>query len=517
MQSRSISRGAGTTLAVVLALVVASHLAVAALFVPVNSDMHVYRRYAASVATAIADGTSVAVAREKLLSEDARANGRPPPAPDALVVEYPPITVAWMAIPAIGLDGAPTPPGGPDPYATRYRLLMLLVDLLIIVTLLAWGTHSIATDGVDGARGVRQLAVYGIGGLILANLIFDRLDLVVAGLLLPSALLLIRGHWKASFVFLAVAIDFKASPLALAPLWVLASLPPELLAEPRRRLGALARAITVRSVALAAIAMALFAPFLAIEGARALDFLRFRAAQGVQIESIPASVLLALHQVGLPLDVTFTLGTFEVDTPLSSVLAAASPLLLVIAALLAAALYAGVAGRSAGRRTMGGAVGTTTVGLDSSPGGSTPGTGSLAAVDPALFVSGTVVTLLLILVTSKLLSPQYVLWVLPFVALLEPGRGGAPRLQLWFLATCVVTTAIFPYLLGRTLARADPSGDGYLDPSPLGIALLLVRNALLIWLVWLAVRPMIRGLRDGSGADESGHAARSSTVGAGTP
>ena len=112
--------------------------------------------------------------------------------------------------------------------------------------------------------------------------------------------------------------------------------------------------------------------------------------------------------------------------------------------------------------------------------------------DPRLFLTATVATLLLTLVTSKLLSPQYLIWLLPLVPLLDIGPARTRGFQFWFLVTCAFTTAIFPYLLGRTLARQDPASDGYLDPTPLGVGLLLVRNALLIWLAWLAVRPLLQ-------------------------
>ena len=106
-------------------------------------------------------------------------------------------------------------------------------------------------------------------------------------------------------------------------------------------------------------------------------------------------------------------------------------------------------------------------------------------------------TLLLTLVTSKLLSPQYLIWLLPLVPLLDIGAARTRALQLWFLFTCTVTTAIFPYLLGRTLARHDPASGGYLDPTLLGVGLVLLRNALLIWLAWLALRPLLHATSEG--------------------
>ena len=89
-------------------------------------------------------------------------------------------------------------------------------------------------------------------------------------------------------------------------------------------------ALTSRSVVLAAFAAALFAPFLLTEGARALDFLRLRALQGVQIESVPATIVLVLHAAGLPMDVTEVFGAIELSSPLAPLLSALSPLLIAV-------------------------------------------------------------------------------------------------------------------------------------------------------------------------------------------
>ena len=99
--------------------------------------------------------------------------------------------------------------------------------------------------------------------------------------------------------------------------------------------------------------------------------------------------------------------------------------------------------------------------------------------------------LLLTLVLSKVFSPQYLFWLLPLVPLLDPRAPSTRPFQVAFLAMCAVTTAIFPFLYSRTLARPDPAG-GFLDPTPLGVLLVVVRNGLLVVLTIAAVWPLVR-------------------------
>ena len=80
-------------------------------------------------------------------------------------------------------------------------------------------------------------------------------------------------------------------------------------------------------------------------------------------------------------------------------------------------------------------------------------------------------TVLVVILTNKVLSPQYIVWVLPFVALLSP------RKSLLFLAIVVLTTLVYP-LEFQALIKLHP----------VQVVLLNVRNALLVvffaWVTW---------------------------------
>jgi hypothetical protein len=89
---------------------------------------------------------------------------------------------------------------------------------------------------------------------------------------------------------------------------------------------------------------------------------------------------------------------------------------------------------------------------------------------------------------AKVFSPQYLLWILPLAPLLpglrrdDAGAGGitAITLALAFLALCALTTLIFPYHYWSDIVRLQPDNTTLLSPTPFGLALLALRNGLLV-------------------------------------
>jgi hypothetical protein len=74
-------------------------------------------------------------------------------------------------------------------------------------------------------------------------------------------------------------------------------------------------------------------------------------------------------------------------------------------------------------------------------------------------------------VFGKVLSPQYMIWLFPFIAVLEGETGSLVRKI--FLLACVTTAMIYP-------------GPGFLmvlDHQAWAILLLNLRNALLVWML----------------------------------
>jgi hypothetical protein len=84
----------------------------------------------------------------------------------------------------------------------------------------------------------------------------------------------------------------------------------------------------------------------------------------------------------------------------------------------------------------------------------------------------TAALILAFMLGSKVLSPQYVIWLLPLVPLSVGGIAGIVVSAI-FLAVCFMTTQVFPIHYGDLLNLQPPGPD-----------LLLARNLLLV-LLWI--------------------------------
>ena len=182
-----------------------------------------------------------------------------------------------------------------------------------------------------------------------------------------------------------------------------------------------------------AVSALFFVPALVFGGGGFVGSFAYHAERGLQVESAAASVLMALGRVE---EVVFEFGAFEVRGP-GTGLAAGLSLPVTVALLLVTGLV------MLRRRHPGG--------LD---GGQYP---RYAAALILAFMLG-----------SKVLSPQYEIWLLPLAPLCAGGLTGA-GLCLLFLASCLTTTQVFPIHYADLLNGRTP-----------GPELLILRNALLM-------------------------------------
>ncbi len=334
-------------------------------------------------------------------------------------MEYPPLALLPMTLPLL----AP-PAGGVDDVGYIWRFTLVEGAMAVLA---GWVLFT-ATG-----RSRSTLLLWAVlVGLAWASVAL-RYDLWPV-LCVLVAVLVVERHPGTAGVALGLGTMLKLYPIAILPV-----------------LGAYALARRDRAgfgrllVGCASVVVLVMAAAWVLAGPASLQWLRYQQDRGLQIESLDAGLLLGLHVLaGQPLDVAYAFGSVQVIAPGSDLLVAASP--IALAALLG--LVTAVAALRFRR--------------DHARLGRVPSSSLYLASAAAIAV---------LLVGSKVLSVQYVIWLLPFVILL-PRRMGWLLIGITALSTAVYTIDY------TALWRLE---------TPM-IAVLLVRNLLLAAMTaWLVV------------------------------
>ena len=350
--------------------------------------------------------------------------------------EYPPLAAPVIALPGLvstELDG--------------YRLAFAVLAFMALLALAYWSGRLARICGADERAALLVVAGAPLLTGAMLRTHFDLLPVlcVVAGLALVA-----EDRTRTGFVVLGVGAALKAFPLAIVPVaaaW--------LHARGRTRAGLEGAALSLVPVAAAVIAAVALSPSGAWE---AVDY---HLERPVQVESMPATVINAIEWAG---------GTAArpVESYKSDGLEhpAAGALELAFALILAAALLAVVL---AARR------------VPDTRGLALAGLGAMAVC--ASF--------------GKVLSPQFMVWLLPLAAL-------AAAWRLWPLALCTAA-AVAATMLWFPEHYFDLVGR---EEWP--VVAVAFRNALLVATLVLLGRELVRASRAAAGspppARRPGHA-----------
>jgi hypothetical protein len=327
-------------------------------------------------------------------------------------------------------------------YIVAFFLFALAADLAVFALLLGHADRNAAADGATPH--VTGVWVWVVGGFAVGPLLLMRYDVIVTalavgGLIAPAATVSTRWSLRGALIGLGTMVKAWPGILVLG-------LPPK---GPGRR--ALAWAVGTALAVTAALSLALTGAF---------SFLTGQSDRGIEVESVLASPFMVAHWLGYPVKVVHAYGAFQISGPGVSAVASLAELLTV----------AGV-GIILWWRLM---------------------RFRPRCWTPALMYDTAFTAVLVLVVTSRVLSPQYLIWLLGLSAIVLTENGPMRRATVlarpaWLVVCCVLITQFeFPLLFGEVMG-----GQFW------GTSLVALRNLVLVCACVQAVRALWQsGARD---------------------
>jgi hypothetical protein len=334
--------------------------------------------------------------------------------------EYPPGALAAFAVPSLLSNGRVA-------YARAFGLEMALFGAACVVfTFLA-----LESLGATGARLFVGTAVPAAAPLLLGPLVLTRFDLYPAAFVAAALAAFVAGRDRLGGSVLGAAIAVKLFPAVLLPVAV---------AWTWKRRGR-REALVVLAICVG-VAAAVFLPFVAIAPDGVAWSIWRQLGRPLQIESFGAAVLLALHQLGMPLGWSSSHGSQNLTGTVAAVASVATSIAQVGVLLWIWTRHA--------RR---------------------------ATPSAAAFVCACAASLVAFVALGKVSSPQFLIWLLVGVVLVG-GRRTWPAVTLLVIA-CALTRGWFPYRYWSLVFTFDP----------LVSWLVLARDLTLLALLVVLVRP----------------------------
>ena len=349
----------------------------------------------------------------------------------------------------------PALPGGDPSYRRAFLALMALFDLA--ACLLVFRRASLRPR-MPARSPLFHSMLYLAITAALWPVLYARFDIVPAALVLAALHCLDRHRERVSAALLGLAGAIKLWPFALLPLWVAWGAK-----AGRSRREVLGRSLgTAAWVAVGAALGSL--PVLSLLGNRIASSARFHADRGLQIESTWATLVLVLDRLGFAeAKVEEAFGAVQVGGRLASILAEVSSAATLALVAIPSALYVWYRRRPQlpSERT----------------GGYRPIDDSGSVLEHAVLA-----VVLGCMIAAKVLSPQFMLWIAPLLALVATG----PATALLAFLTAALTTEVYPQLYPALMGQGKGADHALFT--------LAARNLLLIGWYVMAIRHLAKQL-----------------------
>ena len=345
-------------------------------------------------------------------------------------VEYPPLALVFITIPRLIASYF-------YQYVQVYAVEVFLFDLVAMFLLISL-SRKLGHDSPWGILGFYTVAILAVGPLLVT-----RFDFIPAILTLISIFFFIERRNKTAWAFLAAATLTKIYPIVIVPLFFLIQLYRK---QKKDLLGGLASFVITCAI--------ITIPFVILSPGGLWESFSYHGQRPLQIESTYASILQLLSIFKLfTINISTSYGSANLTGLVPDVLAKVSFGITALGLLL---VY-----WSASRRLKQSQMDERNC--------------SLVSGEVAFIIKYSLIATLVFILTCKVFSPQYIIWLLPFTPLITQKL----KYLIWllFVAAGTMTFFIFPEYY-----------DSLRNGSVAVILLLIARNVAVFGLLLLLIR-----------------------------
>jgi len=346
-------------------------------------------------------------------------------------LEYPPMALVPLTIPR--LLGGQTETAYQVPF-----LVFAFITTLAVGACIVW----LADRGWSALPRNGSLIAFAALFLAASPQVLWRFDIFAALLTIIALVAIASGRPASAGFALALGTATKLYPAFLVPVFFA-----------YYAFGRKWRSATMVVFGFVAFIAALGAVLILVAGRDGLMFLTYQEDRGIEIESVMAGIVMLAHNLfRTRAFVTFGFGSFQVESPLIATLTPINAVVMLVFGVILAVCLALAFDRDWRRH---------------------------GVVKPMTLINFLTASLLLVMVANKVLSPQYVSWLLPFGALL-PWRK-----SLLLVVICALTTYEYPIAFDA-LRKFDTAA----------VLAVNIRNALLVVMFFWLVLPQRRERSD---------------------
>lgn len=303
-------------------------------------------------------------------------------------LEYPPLALLPFILPRIVALGL----------AKNYYIyaFLFLLENILFSTINMLLLLRVRTVHSSQNQSIKVLVLYTLSTFVISPILLWRYDLFPTVLTVLALVAVLSHRPTLAGIFLGLGVAAKLYPLMLLPVFTLYFFTNKYY-----------RAILNIWLGTVGAVFLSFLPFLITTKDKLFSFFLYHQQRGLQIESLPAGIISLLHKWGfIELKTVAGYGSRDIVSPVDHIVLAVLPLVLIILyiSMLVSCWYRFREERHKDK---------------------------LIKVES--LVAYTLLALLIFIVTNKVFSPQYIVWIIPFAALLKP------RQAIFMLAICITT------------------------------------------------------------------------------